>query len=52
MELMVKVHDMVYRKEIKEKKVPGEDKIYSIYERTTYRHYRERELGSEIRAQG
>ncbi len=31
-ELMVKVQDMVYRKEIKGEKVPGQDKIYSIYE--------------------
>ncbi len=35
LELMVKVHDMVYRKEIKGEKVPGEDKIYSIYEQHT-----------------
>lgn len=33
--MMVKVHDMVYRKEIKGEKVPGEDKIYSIYEQHT-----------------
>lgn len=35
LELMVKVHDMVYRKEIKGEKVPGQDKIYSIYEQHT-----------------
>lgn len=35
LDLMVRVHDMVYRKEIKGEKVPGQDKIYSIYEQHT-----------------
>lgn len=30
-DLMVKVHDLVYLKEIKGEKVPSQDKIYSIY---------------------
>ncbi len=33
--LMVKVHDMVYLKEIKGEKVPNEAKVYSIYEQHT-----------------
>ena len=35
LELMVRVHDMVYLKEIKGEKVPNEAKIYSIYEQHT-----------------
>ncbi len=35
LELMVKVHDIVYLKEIKGEKVPNEAKVYSIYEQHT-----------------
>jgi IS5 family transposase len=51
LELMVKVHDMVYLKEIKGEKVPNEAKIYSIYEQHTdiiVKGSREVEFGHKI----